>query len=357
MLHRTQRARRKPGPLTLLAVVLTLCTAGLRAHDPGLSSLDVTVSASTITVTLSISSADVTQLMTSTGMDAQQSVHDVAHGVIAIALGEQPLSAGSERIEIGADGARVHVSYAIPSSTESRRLTVTSQLPSRLSRGHRELVVINAGDRVVAERIVDATNNSVTADLVFAQPSLLEKGWSFVTLGVRHILSGYDHLAFLAGLILAAVTIRELAIALTAFTAAHSISLALVVLGGVHISPSIVEPLIAASIAWIGVENLLRSRDHHRAHWWLVFAFGLIHGFGFAGGLMELGFGSTAGDIALALLSFNGGVEIGQLLVALALVPVVRAIQARPALGARLVPLCSSLIIVAGSYWLIERLW
>ena len=118
-----------------------------------------------------------------------------------------------------------------------------------------------------------------------------------MTLGIRHILSGYDHLVFLAGLILAACTVRELVVALTAFTAAHSLSLALVVVGGVHAPPSIVEPLIAASIAWVGVENLLRERS--RSRWWVVFGFGLVHGFGFAGALLELGFGSSASGVAL----------------------------------------------------------
>src|SRR6185437_3327738 len=111
------------------------------------------------------------------------------------------------------------------------------------------------------------------------------KASSFVSLGISHILSGYDHLVFLAGLILAARTVRELLVALTAFTAAHSLSLALVVAGGVHAPPSIVEPLIAASIAWVGIENLLRDRSGSR--WWVVFGFGLVHGFGFAGALLE----------------------------------------------------------------------
>ena len=97
-------------------------------------------------------------------------------------------------------------------------------------------------------------------DLGVASPSAAGAAWHFLGLGVRHILSGYDHLVFLAGLLLAARTVRELVVALTAFTAAHSVSLALVVIGGVHAPPSIVEPLIAASIAWVGVENLLRGR-------------------------------------------------------------------------------------------------
>ena len=357
MLHRSQRARHRPGPLALVAIALTLCTTGLRAHDPGLSALELTATGTSIAATLSISASDVTQLAATTGVDALQAVRNVLGGAVHVSLGDERVLPDHERFEIGSDGARVHLSYMRAVSRQSGRLTVTSDVPTRLSRGHRELVVVNTDGRVVTERILDATNNSITVDLVVAHRSAIENAWSFLALGVCHILSGYDHLAFLAGLILAAVTLRELAIALTAFTVAHSLSLALVVVGGVHLSPSIVEPLIAASIAWIGIENLLSGRARGKVRWWLVFGFGLIHGFGFAGGLMELGFGSTAREIAIALLSFNGGVEIGQLTAALGMLPLVRLMRSRPAWRARLVPSCSSLIVAVGCYWLIQRLW
>jgi hydrogenase/urease accessory protein HupE len=203
--------------------------------------------------------------------------------------------------------------------------------------------------------VLDAGAPSAAVDLVIPAPSKAWKAWAFLTLGVEHILTGYDHLVFLAGLILAACTLRELLVALTAFTTAHSVSLALVVAGGVHAPPSVVEPLIAASIAWVGVENLLRPR--HSSRWWIVFGFGLVHGFGFAGALMELGLGSSARDVAVALLSFNGGVEVGQLAVAAALLPFVWLMRSRPVWRATLVPLCSMMIVVAGGYWLVERLW
>ena len=158
----------------------------------------------------------------------------------------------------------------------------------------------------------------------------------------------------MAGLLLAARSLRELAIALTAFTAAHSVSLTLVVFGGLHAASSIVEPLIAASIAWVGLENLMRKKDG--ARWFVVFGFGLVHGFGFAGALMELGFGSGTAEIALALVSFNAGVEAGQLAVASVLLPLVWAMRSRPVWQRRLLPICSVMIVMAGAYWLIERL-
>ena len=102
-------------------------------------------------------------------------------------------------------------------------------------------------------------------------------------------------------------------------------SLALVVIGGIQPPAPVVEPLIAASIAWVGVENLLPARK--RTRWLVVFGFGLIHGFGLAGALTELGFGRSAADVALALVSFNAGVEAGQLAAAGAMLPLVWIIR------------------------------
>ena len=136
------------------------------------------------------------------------------------------------------------------------------------------------GDRV-AQALLGAESDSLAVDIGASSTAAGRLAWSFLKLGNHHTLSGYDHLLFLAGLFLAACTVRELVVLLTAFTIAHSISLALVVIGGVHLPSSIVEPLIAASIAWVGVENLVR--DGRRGSWLVVFGFGLIHGFGFAG--------------------------------------------------------------------------
>ncbi len=215
-------------------------------------------------------------------------------------------------------------------------------------------MVVSLDDRVVAERLLDAGSGPIAIDIDAASPSVARTVSHFLELGIRHILSGYDHLVFVAGLLLAARSLRQLAIALTAFTAAHSVSLTLVVLGGFHAAPSIVEPLIAASIAWVGLENLMQRQ--HGPRWFVVFGFGLVHGFGFAGVLMELGFGSTAAEIALALVSFNAGVEAGQLAVASALLPLVWGMRSRPVWQRRLLPVCSVMIVMAGAYWLIERL-
>jgi HupE/UreJ protein len=358
-----QRARRGPGPLIFIVLVLNVPT--LLAHDPGLSALEVDVSGAAISATLSVSPADVAALALSTveGLapadDPSQAVarlRDIARSAVRLAVDGEPLTLEWQHVESDRSGTRIRFEYApLQSNRTARRLVVSSDMSKQLSRGHRELLTVSANGRVVSEDMLDAEASSLAVALVEAPPSLARQAWSFVAVGIHHILSGYDHLMFLAGLILAAVSVRELLISLTAFTVAHSVSLTLVALGGVHAPPSIVEPLIAASIAWVGVENLLGSGG--RGRWWIVFAFGLVHGFGFAGALTELGFGSSVRDVALALLSFNAGVELGQLAAAAAILPLVWMARSRPSWHPRLQPACSMIIVAAGTIWLVQRLW
>ena len=139
---------------------------------------------------------------------------------------------------------------------------------------------------------------------------------TYLRLGVEHILGGIDHLLFVLGLlILAGGSWRRMVATVTAFTAAHSITLALATLGVARVPQRPVEAIIALSIAFVAVE-ILRTRAGNpglaaRSPWVVAFAFGLLHGFGFAGALSEVGL--PQGQIPLALLFFNAGVELGQL--------------------------------------------
>lgn len=147
----------------------------------------------------------------------------------------------------------------------------------------------------------------------------LARAASFVRMGLEHILTGYDHLLFLLGLVLASRGARSLLAVVTAFTAGHSIPLASSALGIWAPSPALVEPMIAMSIAYVGIENLILREVASR--WRLTFLFGLVHGFGFAGALREVHFERES--VPLVLASFNVGVELGQLAVLAAVVPVV----------------------------------
>jgi hypothetical protein len=349
-----QRARRVSGPLLLIAVASLVLTGTIvEAHDPGLSSLDVNVSGRAVTVSLSVAASDVA-LIVPTG-NVRLELPRFAQAAVHLYIDDYAVPSVIDDFSIENGAARVQLSFALAHSRENvRRLAIASEVPMRIARGHRELMVVSVDGRVIAETLLDSNSRPVMVELAAVSPSAARTAGRFVELGIRHILAGYDHLVFLAGLLLAARAVRELVVALTAFTAAHSASLALAMIGGVYPPAWIVEPIIAASIAWVGLENLLMRRSC--VSWIVVFGFGLIHGFGFAGALMELGFGSSAAEMAVALISFNFGVEAGQLAVAAVMLPIVWMIKSRPLWHARLQPACSVLIAITGGYWLIERL-
>ena len=148
-----------------------------------------------------------------------------------------------------------------------------------------------------------------------ADPGIASVASSYLGLGMGHILAGIDHLLFVLALTLIASNGRELVKAVTAFTAAHSVTLAAATLGFVHVPPPPVEALIALSIVFVALE-IVRAGEGIRGltarkPWVVAFAFGLLHGLGFAGALSEVGL--PARHIPLALLFFNVGVEVGQL--------------------------------------------
>lgn len=177
---------------------------------------------------------------------------------------------------------------------------------------------------------------------------------SFYLFGVEHIITGYDHLLFLAALLLVCTTFSEAAAIITCFTVAHSITLALAALDVVRLPSGIVEPLIALSIVYIAVENL-RSQPPlwHRVA--ITSFFGLIHGLGFASALREIGLGTIPGGVIGPLLRFNLGVESGQLVVAAILLPLLFWAQKHERFATRLVPVGSCLIALIGGYWLVSR--
>lgn len=176
------------------------------------------------------------------------------------------------------------------------------------------------------------------------------------TLGFTHILPfGLDHILFVLGLYLLSLKLRPLLIQVTAFTVAHTITLALSIYGVFSLPSSIVEPLIAASIVYVAVENLVTRRLHV---WrpFVVFGFGLLHGLGFAGVLEEVGL--PRGEYLTGLISFNVGVEFGQLaVIALAHAAVGHWFGARPWYRARVALPASALIALVGAWWTVERVF
>src|SRR5207245_9192838 len=183
----------------------------------------------------------------------------------------------------------------------------------------------------------------------------LRTAWRYLTLGFTHIVPrGLDHMLFVLGIYLLSGRARSVLWQISAFTAAQSITLGLSMYGVVAVSPRIVEPLIALSIAYVAIENLFLSELKS----WrvaLVFAFGLLHGMGFAGALKELGLPRS--EFLTALLTFNVGVEAGQLAVIGAAFMLVGSDCAnRPLYRNRIVVSVSARIACTAVYWTIERL-
>lgn len=177
----------------------------------------------------------------------------------------------------------------------------------------------------------------------------------YAVLGYTHILpKGLDHILFVLGIFLLSVHWRPLLYQVTAFTIAHSITLGLSLYGLISLPASIVEPLIALSIVYVAVENIL-VRELKPWRVWVVFGFGLLHGLGFAGVLKELGL--PAGEFLPALIAFNVGVELGQLtVIGAALLTVGFWFSRRPWYRTRVVIPASTLIAAVGAYWTIARI-
>lgn len=204
-------------------------------------------------------------------------------------------------------------------------------------------------------------SHRLTADqpsaVILARPDRWQVMRSYFVIGTDHILTGLDHLLFVVALVLLVVGGWPVVKAATAFTVAHSITLVAATLGYAGLPQRPVETLIALSIVFLAVE-LSRGRcDTWTRRWpWIVaFAFGLLHGFGFAGALRDIGL--PEGEVPAALLSFNLGVEAGQLLV-IAAVLAARAIVTRlaPKAAAPALKLATYSIGITASYWLVDRL-
>jgi hydrogenase/urease accessory protein HupE len=175
----------------------------------------------------------------------------------------------------------------------------------------------------------------------------------FLPEGIHHILIGPDHLLFLVGLLLLGGTPRRLALIVTAFTLAHSVTLSLAALNLVTPPARIVEPAIALSIVYVGADNLL-TREGRDMRAWIAFAFGFIHGFGFASTLREMDLPARA--LGWSLFSFNVGVEIGQLLVVVIVATALAALRRRHEGASEQVAFAGSIfVMVAGGIWFVER--
>jgi hydrogenase/urease accessory protein HupE len=275
----------------------------------------------------------------------------------------------AERIEIAADSRRLNPEWStleIMSERQSVRLQLRCQSPSSAGTvgvraalfpydpNHQTFVNIYEGQDLRSQLILSRSHSRLEY-FVGSRQGTFAAIRKFLPEGIHHILIGPDHLLFLVGLLLLGGSIRKLLLVVTSFTLAHSITLSLATLGSLMPPARLIEPAIALSIVYVGADNLL-SRGGRDIRAWIAFIFGFIHGFGFANVLREMDLPRQA--LGWSLFSFNVGVEIGQLLVVVAVAYGLLALRSRSEWAGRRVAFAGSVfVIVAGAFWFIQRVF
>ncbi|MFK4385581.1 HupE/UreJ family protein [Bradyrhizobium sp. USDA 223] len=354
--------------LAWLAVLLGLAFPA-EAHEVNLVTARVALSPDrTVNVELGLKGSDVDRLVGRKIYDARRDAVDPAaveaarsailaymRTHLAVTGGAKACVAGDAAILADGDGIIYRNSFACAAAAGDiiyRSTVLTEKDPAA-----RQIVLIAQG-RSEKQALLDVGNTTVT--LSTAPPSLWTTMQRYVVTGIEHIFLGYDHIAFLVAVVLWARRLVPVIKIVTAFTIAHSLTLSLAALNILVIPSRIVEPAIAASIVFVAVENFF-SRDVDR-RWRVAFLFGLIHGFGFAGVLREIGLPPDA--IVPALAAFNVGVEIGQIAIVALMLPALGLLdrltaagREEPARAAGLVYAMSGGIGLLGGYWLLIRVF
>lgn len=354
---------------TLRMLVVLICfVSPTLAHDPGLSSATLWLQHDRLKATLTFSPADIEALLPM-DLDGDGRVSDsefletravlerlVREGV-QVSLDDEAVNPGEWAVERTEDrrGRNIEVRLRLPAKADVTRLSLRNTLLPDLPLGHRHYVqLLDDEANLVGEALLDRSNITFEASLAHPDGAAGPRSFGdFFALGVEHILTGYDHLLFLFGLLIVGMSFASAASIITSFTVAHSITLALATFGLVRLSPAVVEPLIALSIAYVGLENIV-SRNLDR-RWLLTFVFGLVHGLGFASVLREMGVAASAAGALQPLLAFNLGVETGQIGIAAIALPVILGLARRPRVAFYLRPATSVAVFGMGTWWLLQR--
>jgi hydrogenase/urease accessory protein HupE len=351
------------GKTCLLILLLAACAGRALAHNPMTSWAVASLHEDRVELDVELSSESAWTLLggspnspPNVGANLPE-LKGLAPSLYKVSAGGDELAPTSAEVGLREeDGVGFLLVYPRPAGATLR---FDADFLRKLPAGHRTALTLkDAEDKVLRTEVLTAAAPSVETNAGGSTggagpPSSF---WGFLKLGVEHILTGYDHLLFLLGLLVACRRFKTMALVITCFTLAHSVTLALAALDLVALSPRLVEPLIAASIVFVGVENLLR-RDEPSWRWALTLAFGLIHGFGFAGILREAGLGSSGAGLLVPLFAFNLGVEVGQVAVAAVVLPLLWRLRRWPAYERRGQFFISVFVVLAGAYWLLQRLF
>ena len=349
---------------TLAAIVLTLLASPAAAHDVPFSYLDARLDSGAIDVTLVAHIIDIAhdlnieppeRLLEPSVLEAerQRIVGLLAPRLQLSADGRpagEPTWSGMEPLP-DRKSVRMHARY--PTTGMPGTLTIDARM-FPYDPQHQTFVNFYDRDELRYQVILDQEKTR-TEYFAGTERGTFAVVRRFIPLGISHILIGPDHLLFLVGLLLLGGSFNQLLLVVTAFTVAHSVTLTLATFHFLSPPSRIIEPAIALSIVYAGADNLM-VRGGRDMRVWIALAFGAIHGFGFASVLNELDLPRRA--LAWSLVSVNLGMEIGQLLVVVVVASALSALRSRSeAVGRRLVFAGSIVVIAAGAFWFIQRVF
>ncbi|OQW77557.1 MAG: hypothetical protein BVN35_05405 [Proteobacteria bacterium ST_bin11] len=354
----------------LFAALMICQSSWVFGHPPGLSSLDVTIKPAQIDAKVTFALQDIEAFAPmDSDLDAEVSdaEREAAKPTIAKLLAQQlrvnidtqdvlPSEAGQVSFD-DQNNARVELHYL---GSPKHALMVQSKFLALLPDGHQQyLTVRDANGKALIEKMLGKHDDQIS--LPIANAAVAESPQApfaafgdFFKLGIEHIVTGYDHLLFLFALLAVTHSFWPALKIITFFTIAHSITLACAGLNIIELPSSFVEPFIAATIIYVGLENIIRG-DHPKGRHWLTFGFGLIHGFGFAGVLQEMDISSGDTGILLPLLSFNLGIETGQIAVAAIVLPMIWWLNNKVETAEKFLKAGSVAVSLMGAFWLVER--
>ncbi len=359
------------GPVLCAVGFVLRCGAGVQAHEIGTTRVSILFQDDqTYVVDIVTDAATLVEKLEASAGETPSADTSPARLQALLAHFEEPLR---QRVHLAFDALDVRpvIAYTVASASDAlssapATITLTGAIPPDARHftwtyawtfASYALTVRRAASEPATTVWLEGGQTSAPFAVTSSPPmSRLAIVWRYLTLGVTHIVPhGLDHMLFVLGIYLLSRSARSILWQVSAFTVAHSITLGLSLYGVVAVSPTLVEPLIAVSIAYVAIENIfLAELKSWRVA--LVFAFGLLHGLGFAGALQALGLPRS--EFVTALLTFNIGVEAGQLaVIGAAFLCVGWPCAHRTWYRGRIVVPASTLMAVLAVYWTIQRLF
>jgi hypothetical protein len=361
----------------LVAALLLLMSAGAQAHVASTSFVELTMHGRLLAGSVELAVRDVELAV---GVDSNRdrratwrelrAAAPALRGYLADHLTVEttgapcPVQFGELRVNTRVDGNYAWIPVSVQCPTEPAQITIRYQVLSGIDPSHRGLLKLDSGGRGIQTAVL---RSDTPAELALAPASRWHAIREYFITGVEHIWSGIDHLLFLLSLLLPAVLIRRdnrweavasarpafvsILKVVTAFTIAHSITLSLAAFDLVRLPSRLTESVIAASIVVAALNNIFPIVTEGRAR--IAFAFGLLHGFGFASVLADMGL--PAGARATALIAFNCGIEAGQLAVVAAVMPMAFALRRAAPYRQVVLPVGSAVVAVLAFVWFVQR--